>query len=170
MFPLANIFGLNSRDKAHPSKTNGLQRELPRYSGIRMNSDSPENKDRNKDNAARITPDNPDALRRDLAKVSLSQEDWNTEDLQIKDTAETEEDEDQEHDEPGASESSETPKIYRINTLNKNGDSVGDEDYNKEGSNIRPDQLFDIVFNLDAPREVDLKVSIKGDFNVTILA
>ncbi|KAL3490442.1 hypothetical protein BJX62DRAFT_139322 [Aspergillus germanicus] len=135
-----------------------------------MDSDNPKNQD---EHAGSSTPDTHDALLHDLAALSLSQNDSKTEDLETKDTNRSEEEEEEEeekHTEPGVSKPGERPRIYRINTLNEDGDSVDDEDEAEEGSNISPDQLFDIVFNLDTPREVDLKVSIKGDFNVTILA
>jgi hypothetical protein len=134
-----------------------------------MNSDNPQNQD---EHAASSTPDNHDALRRGLATLSLSQTDSSSEDLKAKDTDRpTVESEEKKDTGSGASIPGERPRIYRINTLNEDGDSIEDEDENedREGSNISPDQLFDIVFNLDTPREVDLKVSIKGDFNVTIL-
>jgi hypothetical protein len=131
-----------------------------------MDSDNPKNQD---EHAGSLTPDNHDVLRRDLAALSLSQKDSKTKDSETRDTNRSGKEEEEEHTEPGASKPGERPRIYRINTLNEDGDSVGDEDEDEEGSNISPDQLFDIVFNLDTPREVDLKVSIKGDFNVTIL-
>ncbi|KAJ0415718.1 hypothetical protein BJY00DRAFT_317537 [Aspergillus carlsbadensis] len=131
-----------------------------------MNPNNPENQD---EHAGSSTPDNHDAFRRNLANLSLSQEDSNTEDPKAKDTERPVEDVEKKDTQSGASKPGERPRIYRINTLNENGDSVDDEDDDEEGSNISPDQLFGIVFNLDTPREVDLKVSIKGDFNVTIL-
>ncbi|KAL2788367.1 hypothetical protein BJX66DRAFT_261046 [Aspergillus keveii] len=132
-----------------------------------MDSDNPKNQD---EHAGSSTPDNHDVLRRDLAALSLSQKDSRTKNSETRDTNRSGKEEEEEHTEPGASKPGERPRIYRINTLNEDGDSVGEEDEDEEGSNISPDQLFDIVFNLDTPREVDLKVSIKGDFNVTILA
>ncbi|KAL3462287.1 hypothetical protein BJX64DRAFT_259252 [Aspergillus heterothallicus] len=133
-----------------------------------MNPDGADDQHERGVNASGSTPDNHDTIRRDLARLSLSQNSPGTEDHRTNSTK-SDEDEEQEHNKPGPSGASERPRIYRINTLNKDGESVDDEGEDEEGSNIRPDQLFDIVFNLDTPREVDLKVSIKGDFNVTIL-
>lgn len=64
----------------------------------------------------------------------------------------------------------ETAKTYRINKLSPDSDvpDSGEQD-DEESSNVKPDELLNIVFNFDMPREVDLKVKIKGDFNVTVL-
>ncbi|KAL2847428.1 hypothetical protein BJY01DRAFT_246795 [Aspergillus pseudoustus] len=133
-----------------------------------MNSDSPKDQDERNVASGSSSPDNNDAVRHGLARLSTSWEDSETEDPP-KGTRMSTDDEEQEHDEPAADEPSAKPRIYRINTLNKDGDSVDDEEDDEEGSNIRPDELFDIVFNLDTPLDIDLKVSIQGEFNVTIL-
>ncbi|KAL4803193.1 hypothetical protein BDV18DRAFT_145343 [Aspergillus unguis] len=70
--------------------------------------------------------------------------------------------------EPASEEEAST--TYRINTLRRDSDEPDSEDQGEESSSIKPDDLLNIVFNFDMPREVNLNVKIKGDFNVTVLA
>ncbi|KAL4876618.1 hypothetical protein BJY04DRAFT_140914 [Aspergillus karnatakaensis] len=103
-----------------------------------------------------------------LKKESLPRGETNQSDLRQEQNQQREER--QEESKPNVSED-ESSRTYRINkfTLRRDSDNP-DEEEEQESSNLRPEDLYDIVLNFDTPREVDLKVKIKGDFNVTLLA
>ncbi|KAL4951060.1 hypothetical protein BDW69DRAFT_45471 [Aspergillus filifer] len=69
------------------------------------------------------------------------------------------------------------PHRYKIHTLRQGSDEpdrfISDDDEGAgdgEGSrDVDPDELLKHLFTFDAPREIDLKVKIKGDFCVTVL-
>ncbi|KAL4911889.1 hypothetical protein BDW62DRAFT_195930 [Aspergillus aurantiobrunneus] len=127
-----------------------------------MEPGSPENHD---DNCS-LTPQTPGALQRQLEGLSLSQEDSNTQGPGLNPANQS--NQDREHDEPDVREEG-SSRIYRISTRRKDSDEPEPEE-EKGSSNVKPDELLNILFNFDAPREIDLSVKIKGDFNVTILA
>ncbi|KAL4967622.1 uncharacterized protein BDV14DRAFT_168897, partial [Aspergillus stella-maris] len=70
------------------------------------------------------------------------------------------------------------PHRYKIHTLRQGSDEpdrfISDDDEegaaDEDGSrDVDPDELLKHLFTFDAPREIDLKVKIKGDFCVTVL-
>ncbi|KAL4792834.1 hypothetical protein BDV19DRAFT_367846 [Aspergillus venezuelensis] len=70
------------------------------------------------------------------------------------------------------------PHRYKIHTLRQGSDEpdrfISDDDdegaQDEDGSrDVDPDELLKHLFTFDAPREIDLKVKIKGDFCVTVL-
>ncbi|KAI9372630.1 hypothetical protein BJX61DRAFT_542501 [Aspergillus egyptiacus] len=130
-----------------------------------METNRPEDADRN--NPANPTPETQDTNDR-LARLSLSEESSHAGDgPESNESQKPGEKDRRERAAPDASDEEENTRTYRISTLVQGEDPDADEQ--RQERNIRPDELFDIVFNFDAPREIDLKVKIKGDFNVTFL-
>jgi hypothetical protein len=119
------------------------------------------------------TPDgNHGTLPKQMEKLSLSKENVNQEDTGLNNPVQSDHQQEQEMDQDDnnndASEDG-TSKTYRVNKFTMRRDSNDPDEEEQESSNLKPEELYDIVFNFDTPREVDLKVEIKGDFNVTIL-
>ncbi|KAL5340362.1 hypothetical protein BJX70DRAFT_124737 [Aspergillus crustosus] len=126
------------------------------------------------------TPDeNRDALPKEMESLSLSQDkethgnptlnDPDQSDHKVDQGEEQGQEKEQDHNKAESNEE-ESARTYRIHKLTLRRDSDDPDEEEQESSNLRPEDLYDIVFNFDTPREVDLKVKIKGEFNVTILA
>ncbi|KAL4865351.1 hypothetical protein BDV12DRAFT_150009 [Aspergillus spectabilis] len=128
----------------------------------------------NDDKPVNPTPDeNHDTLLEQMGSLSLSHENVNQEDSGLNKTVQSDHQQEQEKDQDdndNDTSEDETSKTYRIDKFTMRRDSDDPDEEEQESSNLKPEELYDIVFNLDTPREVDLKVKIKGDFNVTILA
>ncbi|KAL4927303.1 uncharacterized protein BDV17DRAFT_267348 [Aspergillus undulatus] len=133
-------------------------------------------KDQDDDGAnADSTPETFEALQRPLAGLSLSCEDTKEANSSSHSSEPTKPGlrQKQDSDKPDLTEKdNEDSKTYKINILRRDSDEVDSdsEEEEQESSSIKPDELLNVIFNFDTPREIDLKVKIKGDFNVTILA
>ncbi|KAL4935780.1 hypothetical protein BDV06DRAFT_228496 [Aspergillus oleicola] len=140
------------------------------------------------------TPGTPDTrqVQHNLADLSLSRDNSGTTDggdtntnskeplgkhqkQKPKDIPATEKEDDEDEDD---STFQPRPHRYKIHTLRQGSDepdrSVPGEDDGEAGEaeesrDVDPDELLKHLFTFDAPREIDLKVKIKGDFNVTVL-
>ncbi|KAL2825282.1 hypothetical protein BDW59DRAFT_146342 [Aspergillus cavernicola] len=138
-----------------------------------MESNSPENHDDSHENdPINSTPDEDhDAIQNRLANLSLYRADSNKGENPDSNEPNIKKKQQQAHVELDTSEEGGSTRTYTINTLPQDKDSgePEEEEEDQETRNIRPDELLGIIFNFDTPREIDLNVKIKGDFNVTIL-
>lgn len=121
-------------------------------------------------------PETPEEVQR-LAGLSISQETHNTNDSTPSGSDHSnkpQEDESEQgqrqarvDDELGTED--ESSRTFRINTLRGGADEQDNYEEQEETKNIEPDELKNILFSFETPREVDLRVKISGDLNVTIL-
>lgn len=129
-------------------------------------------------------PETHDEVQRRIAGLSISQETHNADDStpsgsdhstkpQEDEFKQEQEQEQQQRrqarvdDELGTED--ESSRTFRINTLRGDADEPDDAEEQEESRNIEPDELKNILFSFETPREVDLRVKISGDLNVTIL-
>ncbi|KAL4784047.1 hypothetical protein BJX76DRAFT_328159 [Aspergillus varians] len=134
-----------------------------------MESRSPKDEDgQNNSNSHDSAPENPEAVRRHLAEFSISQGASKTESSDSNEPIQSSRQQEQAHDGPDTGEER-SSRTYRINTLRRDSDEPEEQEQGGESSNIKPDELLNVLFDFDTPREINLNVKIKGDFNVTIL-
>lgn len=124
-------------------------------------------------------PETPEEVQRRMAGLSISQETYNTNDSTSSGPGHSNKHQEHESepeqgqrqarvdDELGTED--ESSRTFRINTLRGDADEPDDDEEQEESRNIEPDELKNILFSFETPREVDLRVKISGDLNVTIL-
>ncbi|OJJ07073.1 hypothetical protein ASPVEDRAFT_33317 [Aspergillus versicolor CBS 583.65] len=129
------------------------------------------------DDGKSSTPETPEEVQRRIAGLSISQETHNTNDSTSSRSDHSNKPQEDKYeqgqrqarvdDELGTED--ESSRTFRINTLRGDADEQDNDEEQEETRKIEPDELKNILFSFETPREVDLRVKISGDLNVTIL-